>query len=468
MTQLSSADLKTQTATLFADNTTGDISAGDMRTQMDNIADSAAFKTTGRIIDPGVTDDGVGTSGNGIFAVGDIWINETADNAWINADVSTSAAVWLELSFTDLGTITGSGAPVNNELAVWTSATNVEGDPNLTWDGTSFGVTGNVIVSGTVDGRDIATDGTKLDGIPSDAINGIAFGDDNVNGTSTGFTGVSTLTISTGDGLILTNPSAGEARLEISNNDLVKDTANRTLAATDNASYITNTGAAGTVRWTIPTGLDKFVVTLFKSANQTMEIIGASTVTINGVTETGGAESLVTICPSQYTSFAQIVRTGTNDYTIYTGSVDKVGTPVDNQLSVWTGDGTIEGTSGATYDGTSLTIDGEVVSNWTFNTQTGTTYTLALIDHARIVTMNNGAANVITIPLNASVAYPVGTEIRIIQKGAGVTSVTGATGVTLNGISAGSGAITGQWDEVRLYKEATDTWIVTGDIGAVA
>tara|TARA_R110002020_G_scaffold83767_4_gene208053 strand:+ start:907 stop:2265 length:1359 start_codon:yes stop_codon:yes gene_type:complete len=40
------------------------------------------------------------------------------------------------------------------------------------------------------------------------------------------------------------------------------------------------------------------------------------------------------------------------------GDVSKVGTPVDNQVGVWTGDGTIEGTAGLTYDGTSVSISG--------------------------------------------------------------------------------------------------------------
>ena len=42
------------------------------------------------------------------------------------------------------------------------------------------------------------------------------------------------------------------------------------------------------------------------------------------------------------------------------GDVSKVGTPVDNQVGVWTGDGTIEGTSGFTYSGTSLSITGKI------------------------------------------------------------------------------------------------------------
>ena len=42
------------------------------------------------------------------------------------------------------------------------------------------------------------------------------------------------------------------------------------------------------------------------------------------------------------------------------GDVSKVGTPVDNQVGVWTGDGTIEGTTGLTYDGVALDITGNI------------------------------------------------------------------------------------------------------------
>lgn len=67
------------------------------------------------------------------------------------------------------GDVVASGTPADNQLAVWTSSFEAEGDSNLTWDGTALSITGNIAVSGTVDGRDLATDGTKLDGIESNA-----------------------------------------------------------------------------------------------------------------------------------------------------------------------------------------------------------------------------------------------------------------------------------------------------------
>lgn len=102
------------------------------------------------------------------------------------------------------------------------------------------------------------------------------------------------------------------------------------------------------------------------------------------------------------------------------------------------------------------------------NAQTGTSYTLVLADKGRIVTMNNENSNTLTIPANGSVAFPLGTIINVLQIGAGVTTITGDTGVTLNGVSAGSGDIGNQYQGVSLLKIATDTWVASGDIGEVA
>lgn len=51
------------------------------------------------------------------------------------------------------------------------------------------------------------------------------------------------------------------------------------------------------------------------------------------------------------------------------------------------------------------------------NPQTGTSYTLVLADQSKMVTMNNGSANTLTVPTNASVALPVGTLINVTQLG---------------------------------------------------
>lgn len=102
------------------------------------------------------------------------------------------------------------------------------------------------------------------------------------------------------------------------------------------------------------------------------------------------------------------------------------------------------------------------------NAQTGTSYTLVIGDANDCVTMNNGSANTLTIPAEASVAFAVGTVISVIQLGAGTTTVTGDTGVTVNGTSAGSADLTAQHSAVSLIKIASDNWNLAGDHGGVS
>lgn len=102
------------------------------------------------------------------------------------------------------------------------------------------------------------------------------------------------------------------------------------------------------------------------------------------------------------------------------------------------------------------------------NAQTGTTYTAVLADAGKLVTMDNASANTFTIPTNASVAYATGTAIMVHQIGAGATTIEAATGVTLRGVSAGSGALSARWSAVTLIKTGTDAWQAIGDIGTVA
>lgn len=108
----------------------------------------------------------------------------------------------------------------------------------------------------------------------------------------------------------------------------------------------------------------------------------------------------------------------------------------------------------------------------TDNVQSGTTYTLVLADYRKEISLTHATGCTLSIPTNASVAFPVGTRIAVWNDSAGTHVIDGAVGVTLNGISGGNGTITvnaaGVRGGVLLRKTATDTWTVTGAIGAVA
>jgi hypothetical protein len=161
MTQISSTTFKSNTTTLYADNTTGNIGADDLRTQMDNTADSVVFKATGFTAPPIASDDAADTAGNGVFLVGDVWIDETNNKSYMSVDSTTGAAVWIEI--TDVATVTKVSTVAATELAFWTADGVIDGAPEITWSGTVVDITGDITLTGTVDGRDILTDGTKLD-----------------------------------------------------------------------------------------------------------------------------------------------------------------------------------------------------------------------------------------------------------------------------------------------------------------
>jgi hypothetical protein len=104
--------------------------------------------------------------------------------------------------------------------------------------------------------------------------------------------------------------------------------------------------------------------------------------------------------------------------------------------------------------------------NLGINAQTGTTYTTVLADNGKLVTQTNASAIATTIPLNASVAYPIGAQINIAQMGAGQVTISGASGVTIasTGATATAPKLRAQYSTATAVQTATDTWLIMGDI----
>ena len=104
--------LQTTSETLFADNSTGDITAAKLREHMENITDNAVIKKiySGA---PTVTDDAAGTAGNGKFETGDIWIDTSAELVYACVDQTALSAEWINIS--------GSGN--STHPVAWTSGT---------------------------------------------------------------------------------------------------------------------------------------------------------------------------------------------------------------------------------------------------------------------------------------------------------------------------------------------------------
>jgi hypothetical protein len=114
-------------------------------------------------------------------------------------------------------------------------------------------------------------------------------------------------------------------------------------------------------------------------------------------------------------------------------------------------------------DGTgNIDITGNVIAQSAINAQTGSSYTTVLADASKLVTLSNGSAVTVTIPLNSSVAYPVGTKIDFAQIGAGQVTIAGDEGVTVN--ATPSLSFRAQYSAATCIKTGTDTWLLVGDL----
>tara|TARA_B100000700_G_scaffold11235_2_gene11445 strand:+ start:682 stop:1284 length:603 start_codon:yes stop_codon:yes gene_type:complete len=92
-------------------------------------------------------------------------------------------------------------------------------------------------------------------------------------------------------------------------------------------------------------------------------------------------------------------------------------------------------------------------------------YTLVLADAGKVIEMNKGSGVNLTIPPNSSVAFPVGTQIAVVQLGAGQVTIVEGSGVTTR--SDGDKAkISGQYSSCVLIKHETDEWYILGNLAS--
>ena len=96
-------------------------------------------------------------------------------------------------------------------------------------------------------------------------------------------------------------------------------------------------------------------------------------------------------------------------------------------------------------------------------------YTAVIADAYQVLElMNKATAIAYKIPTNASVAFPVGTVLTILNIGAGTCTISAVTPGTTTILSAGATAASptlAQYKSAACIKTATDAWYVVGAIG---
>jgi hypothetical protein len=98
------------------------------------------------------------------------------------------------------------------------------------------------------------------------------------------------------------------------------------------------------------------------------------------------------------------------------------------------------------------------VSNKTSN------YTLALTDAGSLIEFDSASNLTLTIPANASVAFPIGSQIVIARLGSGKVNIA-ITSDTLYSVSSNK-YISNQYGAVTLVKRTSTTWYLFGDLSA--
>lgn len=106
--------------------------------------------------------------------------------------------------------------------------------------------------------------------------------------------------------------------------------------------------------------------------------------------------------------------------------------------------------------------------SYTLNSQSGATYTLASTDQYQVLVITtNASTKTVSIPTDATYAFPNGTAITILNTGAGLLTINavtpGTTTVTSAGATSASPTVA-QYKTAVAIKTATNAWTVVGGI----
>lgn len=179
----------------------------------------------------------------------------------------------------------------------------------------------------------------------------------------------------------------------------------------------------------------------------------------------GGTSGAITLSVDTSTIQSRVANVSDTEIGYLDGVTSAIQTQLNNKQAVVSG---VSDTEIGYLDGVTSNIQTQLGSKLdkliTRTTQTGTSYTLVSGDAATMVTLTNAGSITLTVPTNSNVPYSVGTQINLLQGGAGQVTVQGDTGVTV--VATPGLKLRAQWSAGTLIKLTTDSWLLVGDLSA--
>ncbi|SRR6056297_427661 len=323
--------------------------------------------------------------------------------------------------------VTKVATPADNQIGVWTGDGTLEGDANLTWDGTALDITGDITVSGTVDGVDIANAVTKV-GTPADNQIGVWTGDGTIEGDANLTWDGALLVIGGTDALQVPDgttaerpgsPAAGMIRYNTDNGNFEGYSTTWEPLVSPTQAVNTQAGASYS-----PTLDDNGALIVMTSASANDVFIGRSTVISDTITGITNAASAV------------VTTTGDNSVEVDVG----------DEVTITNVVGMTE-LNGNTYEITAISGNDVTIN----------------VDSSGFGTYSSGG----DADFLPEIAYPIGYKIDIIQASIGTTSIQMDPGVGLRGMAStpsGTSRDVGAIGEVvTIIQYDEDSWGVQGD-----
>ena len=275
----------------------------------------------------------------------------------------------ITVASTTFGDVSVSGTPSNNEVPTWTDGTTIKGEGNLTFDGSTLTVAGATSITGD----------TTLGNASTDTV---TFNAKNITLTNVGLMGGTDNTVLICDGTSVATDEIdsrvwGSTLVDASGTPADNQVGIWTDANTmEGSSNLTFDGSTLDVSGDVDIASGQYLRTngiaaVGSSGNEVQFGSAATSKTLALRTDVGTALSIdaagvVTfdVAPATGTDNTVLIINSSNeiirdeiDSKVWAGDlVDYTGTPVNNQVAIWTDTDTLEGDSGLTFDGNTLTI----------------------------------------------------------------------------------------------------------------